>query len=44
MSLGRGKLECSARGDVSGAGVNPGRRIPVVHFLLGRAAVAAMVS
>ena len=30
-------------GDVLGAGVGSGRRIPVVHWFLGRAAVAAMV-
>lgn len=43
MSLGRPGPGWSAGGDVSGAGVSSGRRIPVVHVVLGRAAVAAVV-
>ena len=36
-------LAWSVCGGVSWAGLSSGRRIPVVHWLLGRAAVAAMV-
>jgi len=44
MNLGRAGSARSARPDRRRVGVSSGRRIPVVHFVLGRAAVAAVVS